>query len=133
MMTTEEEPVKSRKSHWLVKTGIRYVSFYLLGVVCCVIFTPVELELAGAPLGFLYPILAPIGYPLFYLLEPQYVYGSTPGYWALYASGIASVFLGIISLFVARKKATWLAPALIGFTIGFVGTMGIYYTAAQSI
>ena len=74
------------------------------------------------------------GYVLFYLdLTPQYVFGSTPFYWGVYALGIAPVLLGLASFFVGKTRLAPWRPLLIGLPLGFVGTLGVYYTIAASI
>ena len=91
----------------------KYGLAYLFGIVICVLVTPVDLSLGRVPIWPLYPLLAIIGVPLFYLyLSPQYLpFGSGYGYY-----------------FIKPFRSLW-----IGFPIGFLGTLGIYYTAAASI
>ena len=127
---------KTRRAGW---TGTwsaigRGVGYYLLGVILSVLLTPVEIVLVGGQIWPYLAAFAPVGYVLFYLdLPPQYVFGSTPFYWGVYALGIAPVLLGLASFFVGKTRLAPWRPLLIGLPLGFVGTLGVYYTIAASI
>jgi hypothetical protein len=113
---------------------MRFVGAYLAGVLACVLVTPVEPVLVGTPLWPFYPLLAIIGFFLFYLyLPPQYVFGSGIAYSMVYSIGLLSVILGIAVHFGPLRRFHVLSPLLTGFPIGFIGTMGVYYTAAASV
>jgi hypothetical protein len=113
---------------------MEYLGAYLAGVLACVLVTPVEPVLVGFPLWPYYPLLAIIGFFLFYLhLPPQYVFGSGIAYTLVYSIGLLSVVLGLAVHFGPLRRIRVLSPFLIGFPIGFVGTMGVFYTAAASI
>jgi hypothetical protein len=113
---------------------MKYLGAYLVGVVACVLVTPVEPVLVGAHLWPYYPLLAIIGFLLFHLyLAPQSVFGSGIACGLIYSIGLLSVVLGLAVRFGPLRRMRFLSPFLIGFPIGFVGTMGVFYTAAASI
>ncbi|PAY16786.1 hypothetical protein CKO51_24915 [Rhodopirellula sp. SM50] len=121
----------------LIRETLKYLGAYLLGVIACVALTPVEMNMGGhEPLWFLYPILAPIGYFLFYLyLEGAYLPfgGEGPSYW-LYASvGLVPFVMEVMAYLLGSRRFHAWRPLWIGCPIGFVGTLGVYYTAAASI
>ena len=88
------------------------------------------------PLWFLYPILAPIGLLLFYFyLEGAYLPFGGKGliYWFFFTVGFVPFVMEVLAyLSRSRRLRAW-RPLWIGFPIGFVGTLGVYYTAAASI
>ena len=114
----------------------RYLGAYLLGIVVGVIATPAELILVGQPLWPWYPVFALPGYVLFYYyLAGGYLPFASAGlaFWTYYLVGLLPFLLGAWT--VLRKPAwarTW-RPLWIAFPIGFIGTMGVYYTAAASV
>jgi hypothetical protein len=113
---------------------LKYLGAYLAGVVACVLLTPVETDLVGKSLWPLYPLLAVVGFFLLYLyIPPQYVFGSGIAYGLVYSTGLLSVVLGLAVHFGPLRRLRALGPLLIGFPFGFVGTMGVYYTAAASV
>lgn len=113
---------------------LSFLCAYLLGIVVCVVVTPVEVELAGKLLWPLYPVLSVFGYPAYYFyLTPTYVTGPVQEYWLLGALGFLPIIYGIICLVKRAYVFPMAAPFLIGFPIGFVGTLGAYYSAAASI
>lgn len=59
----------------VVREILKYLGAYLLGIMASIAITPVEMSMGGhVPLWFLYPMLAPPGYFLFYLyLEGAYL------------------------------------------------------------
>jgi hypothetical protein len=127
---------ETRRAGWTgtLSAIARGVGFYLVGVILCVLLTPVETDLVGRQIWPYLAAFAPVGYILFYLdLTPQYVFGSTPLYWGVYALGIAPVLLGLASFFVGKARLGPWRPLLIGLPLGFVGTLGVYYTIAASI
>lgn len=113
---------------------LKYLGAYLLGIVACILLTPVEFVLAGKALWPLYPVFAVIGFFLYYFyLTPTYVTGSAQSFWLLGAIGFMPLVYAAIC--ICKRKAvlrSW-RPLLIAFPIGFVGTLGGYYTAAASI
>lgn len=116
---------------------VKFLGAYLLGIVLCVALTPVEMTLGGdAPLWIAYPILAPVGYPLFYFyLDGAYLPfgGIGPSYWTYFIIGLLPIGIeGLTYLSQWRGARVWRACWL-GFPMGFVGTLGVYYTAAASI
>ena len=115
----------------------KYLGAYLLGIIASVALTPVEMSMGGhVPLWFLYPILAPIGYLLFYFyLEGAYLPfgGKGLSYWLYFAVGLVPLVVEALAYFLGSRRLREWRPLWIGFPIGFVGTLGVYYTAAASI
>ena len=133
-MTNDLPLGRVSKSKRFFYNGGQFFLCYLAGIIACIIFTPVELMLLDAPMWLFFIPFAPIGYFFFYFdLPPQYVFGSNVSYWSVYVLGITLVSIGFALgvLFKGRLRA-W-RPLMIGFPIGFVGTLGLYYTAAASI
>lgn len=88
------------------------------------------------PLWFVYPILAPVGFLLFYLyLEGAYLPfgGIGLSYWIYFSIGFVPVLMEILAYLMGSPRLRRWRPLWIGFPIGFVGTLGVYYTAAASI
>lgn len=114
----------------------RYFGAYMLGIVVCVLITPAELTLAGVQIWMFYPFFAlPAFFGFYIVLGTSYqpFGGVGLAFWAMYAVGFIPVILGIYA-FVS--KATWLTPwrpLWIGFPIGFVGTLGVYYIGASGV
>ena len=109
---------------------LRYVASYLLGIVTCVLFTQADLSLAGVRLWPWYPVLAVIGFFLFYFhLSPAYSLGSTFIYWFVFSIGLIPVVSEAAAYFVGTPRFRVWRPLWIGFPIGFVGTLGaVSYT-----
>ena len=115
---------------------LKYVGAYLLGIVTCVLFTPVELELAGVVLWPFYGVFSVIGFFLFYLyLSKAYLPfgGSGFAYCLLFSIGFIPVVFEVVAYFARMRHLRGWRPLWIGFPIGFVGTLGVFYTAAASI
>lgn len=112
----------------------RALGFYLFGIVACVILTPVELTLIGRPLWAFFAPFAVLGYVVFYVnLPPQYVFGSGIAYWSVYILGLAGLLGGLAALVVRQGRfRRWAAP-LIGLALGFVGTLGVFYSILAGI
>ena len=116
---------------------LKYLGAYLLGIIASMALTPVEMDMGGhVPLWFLYPILAPIGYLLFYFyLEGAYLPfgGKGLSYWLYFTVGLVPFVMEVLAYFLGSGRLRAWRPLWIGFPIGFVGTLGVYYTAAASI
>ncbi len=123
----------SNSKRFLSNSG-QYFLGYLAGIIACIIFTPVELMLLDAPMWLFFIPFASIGYFSFYFyLPPQYVFGSNVSYWSVYVLGITLVSIGFaLGVMFKGRLRPW-RPLMIGFPIGFVGSLGLYYTAASSI
>ena len=117
---------------------LKYLGAYCLGMIACVAFTPVQMDIGGGnvPLWIFYPILAPIGYILFYLyLEGAYLPfgGKGSSYWFYVTIGLVPFVMEAMAYLLGTRRLSAFRPLWIGFPIGFVGTLGVYYTAAASI
>ena len=116
---------------------LKYLGAYLLGIIASIALTPADMNMGGhVPLWFLYPILAPIGFLLFYVyLEGAYLPfgGQGPTFWCYFSVGLVPFALEITAYFLPSRRLRRWRPLWIGFPIGFVGTLGVYYTAAASI
>ena len=111
---------------------LEYAIPYFVGIIAALIFTPVDLGLAGVALWFLYPILA---IPAFLLFCTQISFNTLGNtiigliYWA----SVGGVIFGIASHFGSLRRYRHLGPKLIGFLLGFVGTVAVFSIAAASI
>jgi hypothetical protein len=120
----------------VLREMLKYLGAYLLGIVSSIAITPAEVDLGGAPLWLLYPILAPIGFFLFYVyLEGAYLPfgGKGLNYWLYCAVGLVPFVKELLAYFLGSRSLLAWRPLWIGFPMGFVGTLGVYYTAAASI
>ncbi len=110
----------------------QYVGSYLLGILTCILLTPVELTLAGAVLWPFYGF-AVIGVPLYLLLTPEYVWGSASAYWWGATISLIPLLFEIGLRLTRRPSLSRWRPWWIAFPLGFLGTLGIYYTVGASI
>ena len=120
------------KTAWVLKL----LAAYLLGIVVCVTLTPVSVELAGVKLWLYFPGLAAPGYFLFYFyLEGPYLPESAASlaYWLWFAVGLTPIVAELAAFFLRRSSWKSWRPIWIGGPIGFVGTLGVYFTAAASV
>ena len=133
-MTAESQSSFVAGTKRVLVAAMKYLGFYFLGIAACILFTPVELVLAGKPLWPLYPVLSAIFFILFYLdSPPPYVFGRTFVYWLISSLGVILVLLGAGSYLNVLRRLRAFRPFLIGFPVGFVGTLSVYYHAAASI
>jgi hypothetical protein len=133
-MSTGLSNPKEKSSTRIQRQIFNWLVSYFVGIVACVLCTPVDLILVGSPLWLFYPPFAIIGFFLFYLhLTPNYVFGPTFGYWLVYSLGLILVVAGVALHFGPLRSLRPFSAMLIGFSIGFVGTLGVFYTAAASI
>ena len=125
-------PKPTKRRVW--KAVLTYLGCYLLGIVACILLTPVDLVLAGKALWPLYPVLAPVGFFLYYVyLTPPYVFGSVTSYWMAGSIALIPILFEIAVRFWRAPRVRSWRPLWIGFPVGFLGTLGVYYTAAASI
>lgn len=132
-MTTEtfDPPATGRRRVLLLL--LQYLGAYLLGILTCVLFTPVDLVLAGKALWPFYPF-AVIGFILYYFyLAPQHVFGPATTYWLVGSIGLVPFGFELAVYFSRNPRLRVWRPLWIGFPIGFVGALGVFYTAAASI
>ena len=115
--------------------GGRYLIAYLAGILLCVLLTPASIMLVSYPIAILYPFLAVVGVPLFYLClsGPYYPYGGEGlAFMLMYSVGFIPIAMELAVLALPRHVRGY-RPIWIGTPVGFVGTLGIYYTAAASV
>ena len=74
---------------------LKYLGAYLLGIITSIALTPVRMDMGGhVSLWFLYPILAPLGFLLFYFyLEGAYLPFGGKGliYWFFFTVGLMPI------------------------------------------
>jgi hypothetical protein len=81
-----------------------------------------------------YPVFAVVGFFLFFFyLSPPYTFSSDLGHWLIFSIGLIPVVSEAAVYFVGTPRVRAWRPLWIGFPIGFVGTLGVYFTAAASI
>lgn len=127
---------RSKSAALVLLEILKYVGSYVLGIAACILFTPVELELAGVVIWPYFIVFAAIGIFLFYLyLEGAYLPFGASGtaYWLLFSIGFVTPVLESVAYFTRLPRVRAYRPLWVGFPIGFVGTLGVYYTAAASI
>lgn len=110
-----------------------YALWYLAGILAAILLTPVGLMLLGVHLWPYYLASPGLGFVLFYVLTPEYVLGDTQLYRIIYTCGIAGLALGLATLLPVARGLRIIRPPLIGLSLGFIGAMGIFYTAAASV
>jgi hypothetical protein len=123
---------KLQKALWLRRLLLRfatYVGAYLAGIITCIAFTPAEVVLAGKTLVGVYPWFSVLGFPFFFF---GYNAG-TAQFWYLGCSALLVIAFGILSFFRTHPRLVALRPWFVAFPVGFVGTLGAYYTVAASI
>ena len=117
-----------------MQAAVRYVLWFLAGILAAILLTPVSFILAGVHLWPYYVALPGISFVLFYAtLAPEYVLGPTPVYWLIYIGGLLAFVMGLATLFPAARGLRKLRPPLIGLSLGFIGAMGVFYSVAASI
>lgn len=123
-----------RSTARVVRTIGAYLTSYLLGIAAGLVLSPAEPVLAGVALWPSYLVLAPVGFVLFYFyLPPGYGMGSGAGHVVAYCLGLAPFVAEVLVRLPGRPRWRAWRPLWIGFPVGFVGTLGVYYTAAASI
>jgi hypothetical protein len=133
-MTGEPPPPQAGPTKSVASAVLRYLGAYLLGILLAVSLTSAKLTLGGVPLWLGYPILAVVGFPLYYVyLSPAYTFGSSLAHWMVGAVGLVILMLGTINCLGGMRSLSAGRPWLIGLPIGFVGTLGVFFTAAASI
>jgi|GEM_PF-5169439 len=103
---------------------LSYLGAYLAGIVTCVLLTSFS--------GFIhdlwpwYPLIAPIGYGLFYFeLSPTHTLGHGTAHWFTFVLGLMPFLCEIAVRAMAFSRIQPLRPIWIAFPIGFVGTVGM--------
>ena len=112
---------------------IEYILAYLVGIVCAIVFTPAEFSLAGVQLWFLYPIFAIPAFLLFFTQLPSDIFGPDFIIICIYSISVLCLLFGIATHFASLRHYRHLSPKLIGFTIGFMGTLAVYLISMSSI
>ncbi len=127
----EKGPASSARSGKIVITILKYLGYYLLGIVACVVLSPVEFELAGK---FLLPFY--LIYSLFgYVIWPFISSGESPFFylWYVWLIHLTPFICGAYAIFSRNKRFRAWHPFWIAFPIGFAGTTGIYWAGMMSI
>ncbi len=90
--------------------------------------------LAGVALWPWYPFLALPGFFLFFLfLPPASGLGFGPGHWLTSLPGLIPPMAEVGGFLGKQPRLGAWRPLWIGSPIGFVGTLGAYFTVATSI
>ena len=127
------EMMKKEKQQSIGLLILEYVLAYLLGIVCAIVFTPAELSLAGVQLWFLYPIFAVPAFLLFFTQLPTDIFGPDFIIVCIYSGSVLCFLFGIAAHFASLRRYRHLSPKLIGFNIGFMGTLAVYLVSMSSI
>ena len=125
-------PLIKEKLQQIFKRFLEYAIPYFVGILAAIFFTPADLFLAGAPLWLVYPILS---IPAFLLLWTELSF-NTLGNTILglvYLASVCGVIFGIASHFRFLRRYRHLGPKLIGFLLGFQGTLAVFIISAASI
>ena len=112
---------------------LEYIFAYLVGIVCAIVLTPAELSLAGVQLWLLYPIFAIPAFFLFFTQLPTNIFGPDFIIVCIYSVSVLCFLFGIAVHFASLRRYRYLSPKLIGFTIGFMGTLAVYLISMSSI
>lgn len=117
----------------LLPTVLKSIVAYLLGILVCVLVTDVKLRLAGVELWLWYGMASPLGVPLYFVAAFQELPTLPFEMWwvigVLAVAGVPEAFVFFGGSVTARS---W-RPLWIGFPIGFVGTLGLYWAGSLSI
>ena len=113
---------------------LHYLLPYLSGIFTAIVFTPVEFNLVGVALWWVYPIVAVPAFILwFFELIPRALLGPDLLFLLPYLLSFVSIVCGLAAHFDPLRRYQNLGPALIAFPIGFVGTAGVYLISMASI
>ena len=133
MTTAPPSGPRSKRKSSLLLAILKYIGSYLLGIIMGIAFTPAEISLAGAPVWLFYP-LAFLGFIAYYLyLSPQYVFGVASSYWLVGTIGLIPMLFELAAWRTADRGLSVWRPLWFGLPIGFLGTLGVYYSLAASI
>ena len=111
---------------------LEYLIPYFVGIIAAIVFTPADLSLAGVSLWFLYPILAIPAFLVFFTeISFNHIGDTILG--LLYIASVGGVVFGISTHFGSLRRYRYLGPRLIGFLLGFVGTVAVFFISAGSI
>ena len=111
-----------------------YLFPYIGGIVAAIVFTPVEHSLAGVELWFIYPIFAVPAFVLFsFAFQPLSLFSFDGLFLLFYAASLVTILFGVAAHFASLHHYRKLAPALVAFPLGFIGTVGVYFIAMSSI
>ena len=116
----------------IFKRFLDYAIPYFVGILAAILFTPADIFLAGAPLWLLYPILAIPAFLLFWMELSFITLGNTI-FGLVYLASVCGVIFGIASHFGSLQRYRHLGPKLIGFLLGFQGTLAVFIISAASI
>lgn len=111
-----------------------YLFPYIGGIVAAIVFTPIEHSLAGAELWYFYPIFAVPAFVLFsFAFQPLSLFSFDGLFLLFYAASIVTMLFGVAAHFASLHLYRKLAPSLVTFPLGFMGTVGVYFIAMSSI
>lgn len=105
---------------------------YLLGILLSAMMTDAEFVLAGKNLLPWYVCMSPIGFALWFLCAIQNFPSPPFAMWSVFVVLLIPIVCELLSFF--NVKIIRLARVLwIGFPVGFVGTLGVYWAGSLSI
>ena len=125
--------IKKEKPKAIGQVTLEYILAYLVGIVCAIVFTPAGLGLAGVQMWFLYPIFAVPAFFLFFTQLPTNIFGPDFIIVCIYSVSVLCLLFGIAVHFPSLRRYRHLSPKIIGFTIGFMGTLAVYLISMSSI
>lgn len=114
---------------------LKFFAAYSLGIISCMVLTPVEAELAGIWLWSAY-LLAPVGLLLSAVLlwqENDLSFGKSVLSVALWVMAFTPCVLECVCFLWHQSRLGRWRPLWVGFPIGFIGTLGMFFSAQLSI
>ena len=125
--------IKKEKRKEIGLLILEYILAYLVGIICGIVFTSAGLSPVGVQLWFLYPIFAIPAFCLFFTQLPADIFGPDFLIVCIYLVSVLCFLFGIASHFGSLRRYRHLSPRLIGFTVGFMGTLAVCLIAMSSI
>ena len=104
-----------------------------MGIVAALFFTPVDSHFAGHNLLLFYLIFAVPAFCFFHTGLSLPLFGPDWIFVILYGVSIAAIVFGIAAHFKPLRRFHPFGPRLIGFTLGFTGTIAVFYLSMASI
>ena len=125
--------IKKEKPKAIGQVTLEYILAYLVGIVCAIVFTSAGFGLAGVQLWLLYPIFAIPAFFLFFTQLPTDIFGPDFIIFCIYSVSVFCFLFGIATHFGSLRRYRHFSPKLIGFTVGFMGTLAVYLISMSSI